>query len=308
MDVTDTLFASHRARFASVDRLLPEPPPPPDGEPLAAAVGDGTKVAALLQHRRYPPGSADLLWSAAEVWQLFPYVGETGTEGMDALLRAWRQRLDDERPGHDSACLVTWPSRDAEAIRAFLDHGLVPLSVLAIRSGPAEAHAVEGVTVRRAHAADFDQVLAQVLATFDYSGLVAGGRRPDTAELVSPWLRRKLDSGGRVWLAERDGMAGVAGTADADWIESAPGSWVAELLPHGRWGYVNNVVTTPAARGGGVGQAMMSVVHEEFHAVGAKGTYLYYNPTNPLSSVFWHRQGYRPLWTLWEVRPAGALR
>jgi len=24
--------------------------------------------------------------------------------------------------------------------------------------------------------------------------------------------------------------------------------------------------------------------------------------------VFWPRQGYRPLWTIWEVRPAWALR
>jgi len=52
----------------------------------------------------------------------------------------------------------------------------------------------------------------------------------------------------------------------------------------------------------------MAHVHQEFHAAGATGTYLYYNPTNPLSSVFWHRQGYRPLWTTWEIHPASALR
>jgi hypothetical protein len=57
-----------------------------------------------------------------------------------------------------------------------------------------------------------------------------------------------------------------------------------------------------------VGQALMSLVHNEFHREGAVGTYLYYNPPNPLSSVFWHRQGYRPLWTLLEIRPASALR
>jgi hypothetical protein len=38
------------------------------------------------------------------------------------------------------------------------------------------------------------------------------------------------------------------------------------------------------------------------------GHFLHYNPPNPLSSVFWPRQGYRPLWTQWELRPAGALR
>ncbi len=64
----------------------------------------------------------------------------------------------------------------------------------------------------------------------------------------------------------------------------------------------------PAARGTGVGQQLMALVHHELSRLGVVGTYLYYNPPNPLSSVFWLRQGYRPLWTVWEVRPAGALR
>ena len=71
---------------------------------------------------------------------------------------------------------------------------------------------------------------------------------------------------------------------------------------------MNNVVTAPGDRGSGFGRALMAHVHRELHRGGATRTYLYYNPTNPLSSVFWHRQGYRPLWTMWEVRPAAALR
>ena len=35
-----------------------------------------------------------------------------------------------------------------------------------------------------------------------------------------------------------------------------------------------------------------------------RGTFLFYHPANPLSPVFWHRQGYRPLWTMWIRRPA----
>jgi len=52
----------------------------------------------------------------------------------------------------------------------------------------------------------------------------------------------------------------------------------------------------------------MALVHRELHRAGVTGTYLYYNPPNPLSSVFWPRQGYRPLWTIWETRPGWALR
>jgi hypothetical protein len=35
---------------------------------------------------------------------------------------------------------------------------------------------------------------------------------------------------------------------------------------------------------------------------------LHYEQTNPLSAPFWSRQGYRPLWTSWESRPACAVR
>jgi GNAT superfamily N-acetyltransferase len=150
-------------------------------------------------------------------------------------------------------------------------------------------------------------VLKLAEATFDYIGLVASPRRDNTAELLGPGLRTSLAKDEpTVWLAEEDGEARAL--AHCAWVDAAPGSAAAELLPPGRWGYVNNVVTTPGERGGGFGRALMAHVHRELHRGGATRTYLYYNPTNPLSSVFWHRQGYRPLWTSWEVRPASALR
>ncbi|MFC4086610.1 GNAT family N-acetyltransferase [Amycolatopsis samaneae] len=308
MEITGELFAAHRARLAALDPLLPGAAPPAAGERLDAATADGRRVTGVLQRQRHGRDDAPMLWSAADTWQLFPYFGDTGTEGADALLRAWRARLDHERPGADSACVVNWPSRDAEAIRAFLDHGMVPLAALAVRAGaPAAPARADGIRIRRATAADFDSVLALTAATFDYTGLVAAPRRPNAAALLAPALREDLArEPPTVWLAERDG-APVA-CAQCAWLDAAPGSEAAELLPPGHWGFVNTVVTAPGHRGTGVGRALMSRVHAVFHDEGAAGTYLYYNPTNPLSSVFWHRQGYRPLWTSWEVRPASALR
>lgn len=304
-DIGEGLLAAHRARFAAVDPLVPEPPEAPEGETLSAATAGGERVAGVLQVHTHPPDALDLLWSAARVWQLFPFIGETGTDGMDALLRAWRHRMDAESPGPDSACTVTWPSRDAEAIRAFLDHGMVPISVLALRTEPPPEAPRIGPTVRRATEEDFEELLALTGETFAYTALVAHGR-PGSANLLAPQLRRNLAAGAPIWLAEVDGVA--AAVADCGWVNSAPGTWAAELLPPGNWGYVNNVATEPSARGRGVGRALMAVAHREFHRLGATGTYLYYNPTNPLASVFWPRQGYRPLWTYWEVRPASALR
>ncbi|WET77216.1 GNAT family N-acetyltransferase [Amycolatopsis sp. QT-25] len=309
MEIEKTLLDAHRTRFAEIDGLLPEAPPPPVvGERVDAATASGVQVTGVVQRQLHGPDDIPLLWSAADVRQLFPFIGGTGTEGMDVLLRAWRMWMDAESPGEDSSCVVNWPSRDAEAIRAFLDHGLVPMSALAVRTGGRrDDPAVDGVAVRRARQEDFDDVLAMAVSTHDYIGQVATRHRSNAAELLAPALERALDKDAPLlWLAERDGM--VAAFAHAAWVLSAPGSAEAELLPHGRWGYVNNVVTVAGLRGSGLGRALMSVVHREFTGDGADGTYLYYNPTNPLSSVFWHRQGYRPLWTSWEVHPASALR
>lgn len=42
-------------------------------------------------------------------------------------------------------------------------------------------------------------------------------------------------------------------------------------------------------------------------AAGAAVTLLHYAGLNPLSGPFWHRCGYRPLWTTWRVSPAARL-
>jgi GNAT superfamily N-acetyltransferase len=307
MDIAEPLLAAHRARFAAVDALLPPAAPPARGWRLDAATADGTQVTGVLQRHRLAPGDVPMLWSAADTWQLFPYFGDTGTEGADLLLRALKGVVEGEETGADSACVVVWPSRDAEAIRAFLDHGLVPLGALGVRTAPPGPPEPGDAAVRRAGPADFAAVLDLATATFDYTGLVAAPRRANTADLLAPALREALAvAEPAVWLAEEDGVARAV--AHCEWIDAAPGGAAAELLPPGRWGYVNNVVTAPGERGTGLGRALMARVHRELRDGGAGGSYLYYNPTNPLSSVFWHRQGYRPLWTTWEVRPAGALR
>ncbi|AXB43653.1 GNAT family N-acetyltransferase [Amycolatopsis albispora] len=274
---------------------------------LHAVTADGERVSAVLRRERLEPGAVDLLWSAAEVWRLFPATGTTGTAAMDALLRAWRAELDHESPGEDSACVVTWPSHDAEAIRAFLDHGLAPVTALATRTGPPEPGGHPEVTVRQARPDDFPAVLDLVLEVFEYSSLVALPRRGDAAELVAPRMRRKLEQDtGTVWVAEVGGV--VAGLADCSWVDVTGDAGAAELLPPGSWGYLNNVGTAREVRGRGIGRTLAAAAHAYFHERGAAGTYLYYNPPNPLSSVFWHRRGYRPLWTIWEVRPASLLR
>ncbi|HEY0451642.1 GNAT family N-acetyltransferase, partial [Actinophytocola sp.] len=159
----------------------------------------------------------------------------------------------------------------------------------------------------RARPRDLDVVLPLAMAELEYSAQVGGTvLRPGARKIKAAALARHLEQGDPVWLAERDGIA--VALAECWFSDSETGSWSETRLRHGRWGYVNSLSVTPEARGTGAGRGLMSVVHREMAHAGAVGTFLYFNPPNPLSSVFWARQGYRPLWTIWEVRPAGALR
>jgi GNAT superfamily N-acetyltransferase len=295
------------ARFAALDPALPPVADLPAGERLTATVGDRT-LTAMLERTRHRPDVWPSLWSALETWRLLPMVGHTGAAGMDALLRAWLIRMRRESPGPDSACQLTWPSRDTEVSRVLLDHGFAPMNVIAIRANrPGEPGAAGGVVVREAGRADMEEIVRLRLAELRYSSLVGPATlREHSVELLAGDVVKELRFGGRIWLAEADGVA--VGVACCGWASPVPGTEIGGRLPEGRWGYIGTLSVAPEVRGGGVGRALMAVAHRELNLDDVRGTFLYYHPPNPLSSVFWHRQGYRPLWTTWELRPAGALR
>ncbi|WP_189060570.1 GNAT family N-acetyltransferase [Longimycelium tulufanense] len=309
MSISRDLLAAQSERLVGLDPLLPRVHALPPGDVVTAGLSDGRLVAGVLLRSENGPGMVPSLWSARQAHEMFPLVGDAGPEGVDALLRVWRQRLERLGPPNpDSSCVVTWPSRDATVTRVLLDHGLVPLSVLAVRLAPPPAAMTvpDGLLIRRATPADLDAVHGLAMAELRYSALVGGAMvRPDAGSLKRGMLRSRLLAGDPVWLAEREGV--TVAMAECGWSDPDPDSW-AVRLPPGRWAYVNCVSVLPGARGRGVGRQLMDAVHTRLATTGAAGTYLYYNPPNPLSSVFWPRQGYRPLWTVWEVRPADALR
>jgi len=309
--VAGSLLGAQTTRFEQLDPLLPPSAPPPDGHVLTAALPGGERVAAVVTHSLFEPGSATTLWSALDLWEMHPLVGAAGGAGMEVLLREWARRQARTTTGPDSACLLTWPSRDAESARPLLAHGFAPLTSLAVRpirtGTPARRAPQAGVTVRLATTADVETVLALELAELAYSSLVgAAVLRPDAEQVKRATVARHFEQGDPMWLAERDGVA--VGLAHCRLMDVVADSLIATRLRPGRWGYVNCVSVASDARGSGVGRELMAVAHHELHRRGATGAFLYYNPPNPLASVFWARQGYRPLWTSWELRPASALR
>ncbi|MGQ0837781.1 GNAT family N-acetyltransferase [Actinokineospora sp.] len=305
--MTRSLVRAQSARFADLDPLLPAAVDPPHGDVITAALSGGDRVAGVLTRSTHERGTPQSLWSALAVWELHPLLGDAGGGALDALLRQWTRLVDRISPGPDSACVVTWPSRDIDATRTLLAHGMVPLSVLAVRTAAADRPVADtGLEIRRAGVADLPVLVDLAMAELAYSVRVGSAvPRADAAAIKEAALVRHLGLGDPVWLAEREGVA--VGYAEGWHTESAPGTWAETRVRHGRWGYVNCLSVAPAARGAGVGRALMAVAHGELLA-DAAGTFLYYNPPNPVSPVFWSRQHYRPLWTVWEVRPAAALR
>ena len=54
--------------------------------------------------------------------------------------------------------------------------------------------------------------------------------------------------------------------------------------------------------------SQVDAAHRALDTAGVAVTLLHYAQTNPVSGPFWHRAGYRPLWTSWQARPAHTLR
>lgn len=305
----ERLAHAQSERVRAIDATLPALGTLPAGERIDAAVSDGRTVAGMLYRATYPAGSWESLWSASLTFELTPLLGEAGGAGMAALLRAWRDRMGAADTGADSACAVTWPSRDVDVTSVLLEHGFGPRTAIAVRTRASEVDTSPAdVRVRRASTSDEDDIVALELAELDYAAAVGAATvRRGARRLLAAALRHTFAVGDPVWVAEVGGL--LAGVAHCGWVTVAGSTGpIDRYLPDGRWGFIRTLSVAAPARGQGIGRALMRRVHRDFGVDGAGGTFVFYSPTNPLSSVFWHRQGYRPLWTIWEIRPAAALR
>jgi GNAT superfamily N-acetyltransferase len=190
--------------------------------------------------------------------------------------------------------------------KVFLAHGLCPDSVIAVRpAGRADpaAPAPAGIRIRRATAADLTAVVAFYLEQIRFGARLSGmTERPSTARLAREVYAAALAADEPwVWVADRDGelvgLVSVAVGAHADWI--APQVAATPVA------YVDCMSVAAGHRGGGVATALVRKLHVAVDRAGVAATLLHYGALNPLSVPFWHRSGYRPLATRWELTPAG---
>jgi ribosomal protein S18 acetylase RimI-like enzyme len=323
------VMAEVAQRWQAIDPLLPRPavPGPDCGVDLIVTGADGQPIAAgACEHWVGGPEELDLAWGAARRYQLTAWTAGPDVAGaLDQLLSLWRDHLAGlpDAGTEDTAAVVAWPCRDVGGVTALVRHGLAPFGVVAARlmgerapgapparrghdAVSAAGTAGQRVRIRRATPADIGTVirLGTEVIRFD-AHFAAVIDRPSTAAA----LRREAAGllAGRecwAWLAERDGTA--VGLVAAQRPESA--GWIAPLVCQAPAAYLMFGYVLPTERASGVGSALTARLHRDIEAAGVAVTLLHYEQTNPLSVPFWSRQGYRPLWTSWETRPAGTLR
>jgi GNAT superfamily N-acetyltransferase len=310
------LAAQVAQRWRAIDPLLPAriPAQPGCGAELAVA-GPAGEIAAVgtCEHWTGAPDSLDLSWGAAHRYELTAAVADLDDPGaVDRLLSAWSEHLDGigGAGDPDSSAVVTWPSRDVGGVKALLAHGLAPYAVIAARATASarspRSTTHSGAAVRRARPSDIDEVVRLGLEVIRFDALVSGvTERPGTADALRQEVATFLaDERPWVWLAE-DGRDAV-GVLIAERPEAA--GWIAPLVGPAPVAYLQLMGVSPGLRGRGVGAAMAVHFHREAQAADVAVTVLHYAQVNPLSAPFWSQQGYRPLWTVWEVWPARSLR
>ena len=189
-------------------------------------------------------------------------------------------------------------------------HGLAPLGVIAARPASRRPAMIAdcplGVRIRRAGPADLDVVtrMGMDVVRFDahFGGVI---ERPGAAEALRAKVARLLDDHEPwAWLAEREGRP--VGLLVAERPEIA--GWIAPQTCQSPVAYLLLLFVAPAERGSGVGAALTRRLHCEAAAARVSVILLQYEQVNPLAVPFWGQQGYRPLWTTWEARPARMLR
>jgi GNAT superfamily N-acetyltransferase len=311
-DVVRDINKAVGRRWHGLDPLLPQPGDLPAGcgAPLVVAGANGRPAGlGVCHHDHLPPDSLSQTWGAATRFILVPRLRDANTRAAaDDLLTQWRGHLAGlpEAYADDTAAMITWPSRDVTGVRALIEHGLQPITVLAARPASRPVPPGAQVTIRRAGPGDLDVVTELEMGVVHWEVQFAGAvLRPFTEARIREQSQASLSQcPAWIWLAERDrrpiGLLTVLPPKDA--------GWAAPLTRAAGPAYLSSMFVRPAERGRGVATALVRQAHDELDAHQVPVTLLDYSQVNPMSGSFWSRMGYRPLWTRWEARPATTLR
>ncbi|MFG2735310.1 GNAT family N-acetyltransferase [Streptomyces carpaticus] len=294
-------------RLRALDPLLPAVhalPEPAEGDITFTLPG----AEARYRRRRLDPAAYEASWSALDRHQLHARLtGPDPARALDGLLAAWDKRMAaGGHPAGDAEAVFTWPSRDTEVTPVLLAHGFTPKTVTAVRTtgahpadtGPPGAGDPLVRPLVPRDPAELDRAVALWLDELRWDEQFGGTVRREASGRHA--RQRLADPAAWVWVAERDGR--ITGLLHAE--PPANAARAARLTSGRRAGYLATLMVEAADRGAGTGTALVRTAHLALAEAGATHTLLHYAALNPLSGPFWHRAGYRPLWTTWVRRPA----
>ena len=317
------LIEAHKKRLRHLDRWLSV------DTPLSRHAADDD--SAVLLH---VPGAVGLARrdtvSAQDVASLYGVltryqlqaVWDGSAGSFDLLISRWAQWVKAHHPHSldpETEAAIRVPARDTTAARVLLAHGLAPAATVAIRptgraiggSDLTDAEAAPdadppGVTIRRAGLDDVVAILDLAAEEMQYeSGLSQIVARPNQRTLMRPEVLESLSVDEPwTWIASEAGrVVGVLRLLNPD-----AARWIVPVSGRQPSAYLALLSVTAAARGRGIGAALVLRAHAEADAAGMAAIVLHYGTFNPLSVPFWSRMGYRPLWSIWQVSPVDYLR
>lgn len=312
----EPVAAAHDRVWRSLDPLLRPPDAAAEGDPLVTVAADHGRGEARVLHHEVGSHDEAALWGALRSWRLrFHLAGTNRVAVFEEVVEAFDRHLRDVAPSDvdDTAAIVTLPSRDLDLPVVLSRWGFAPTTVIAARRSERQPSspvpAPEAARVRAAGQDDLDDLVGMAVAlnAFDaaFGGVTA---RTSATDLLGAAIERSLARDVPwTWVAEDRGGQ-ILGFGDVQ--PPAEASWIAPLtvVPADRVAYLGMLYVRDDQRGSGVGPALVAAAHQAVDTAGVDVTLLHHALANPFSTPFWARQGYRPLWTAWQRRPAWRRR
>ncbi len=191
-----------------------------------------------------------------------------------------------DQPLHDALCALRFRTYYHYALRQSHAHNSIVSPLVGA-----------GILVRPALTRDLDDIVRLGMDSVYYH---ASLERTMQVARDEPHKMRE-----RLALAIRDGehssvivaeLDGVAVGFYSIYVQQIDDTWTPPLYVSGRYGLIAEVAVNKPLRGKGIARQIFTAVDEWFRARDVDGYWLIYLQHNPLSSRFWPRLGFAPVW------------